>query len=106
MRLPLRRGRVAIVARHSLWSALAYAGLFRWAAEAQIARTGGYSEKWTTILPGIVLAAPALWYIGRRSAIDRAAALRDPPAEIPGLKRARLLFGGAGIAGIVLAAAA
>jgi hypothetical protein len=97
---------VALVAAYSTWGAIEYAGLFRWAAEAQIARAGGYSEKWTTILPGMVLAAPALWYIGRRSAIDRAAALRDPPSEVPGLKQARLLFGGAGIAGIVLAAAA
>src|SRR4051812_32271299 len=98
-------GWIAIVAAYSLWSATQYAGLFRWAAEAQIARTGGYSEKWTAILPGIVLAAPALWYIGHRSAVDRATR-RKAASEVAGLKRARLLFGGAGLAGIALAAAA
>lgn len=105
MRLALSWAWIAIVAGYSLWSALAFAGLFRWAAEAQIARTGGYSEKWTAILPGLILAAPALWYIGRRGTADRAAARRDPSAEVPGLKRAHLLFGAVGAAGIAIAAA-
>lgn len=105
IRIALSWGWIALVAAYSAWAAVEYAGPFRWAAEAQIARWGGYSEKWTAILPGIVLAAPALWYIGRRGAIDRAAAQRNPASEAPGLKRARLLFGGVGALGLVIAAA-
>jgi hypothetical protein len=53
----------------------------------------------------VILAAPALWYIGRRARADRAAARADPPAEVPRLKRARSLFGCVGAAGMAIAAA-
>jgi hypothetical protein len=106
IRLGLAWGWVALVAAYSLWSATHYSGLFRWAAEAQIARGGGYSEKWTAILPGIALAAPALWYIGRRQGIVRAAAGGNPTSELPGLKRGGLFFAVSGAAGIAVAVAA
>jgi hypothetical protein len=88
---------IAIVALYSIWSAVNYAGLFRWAANLEIEKLGGYSEKWTAILPGMTLAAPAFWFIGRRAALDRAEGRQAPVSEARGLARTRLIFCVAGI---------
>jgi hypothetical protein len=67
---------LAIVTAYSIWGAVTYSGLYRLVAELQIDQWGGYSEKWTAILPGMLLAAPAFWYLRRRAAIAAAAGPR------------------------------
>jgi hypothetical protein len=89
---------LAIVAGYSIWGAVTFSGLYRWVAELQIDRLGGYSEKWTAILPGMLLAAPALWYLRRRAAIAAAAAPRPgPAAEARAARRMALILGAIGL---------
>jgi hypothetical protein len=89
---------LAIVIGYSVWGAVTFSGLYRLVAELQIDRFGGYSEKWTAILPGMLLAAPALWYLRRQSAIA-AAAVRDagPTGEARQARRTGLVLGGIGL---------
>lgn len=72
---------LALVILYSIWGAVTYSGLYRLAAELQIDRFGGYSEKWTAILPGMLLAAPALWYLRRQAAAAAAAAPTLGPGD-------------------------
>jgi len=89
---------LAIVIGYFVWGAVTFSGLYRLVAELQIDRFGGYSEKWTAILPGMLLAAPALWYLRRQSAIA-AAAVRDagPTGEARQARRTGLVLGGIGL---------
>ena len=42
------------------WGWFAYAGPFRWAAEWQVQQFGSYDEKWTVLLPFLILILPAV----------------------------------------------
>lgn len=42
------------------WGWFAYAGPFRWAAEWQVQQFGSYDEKWTVLLPLMILVLPAV----------------------------------------------
>ena len=98
---------LAIVIGYSIWGAVTFSGLYRWVAELQIDRLGGYSEKWTAILPGMLLAAPALWYLRRRAAIAAAAAPRSGPgAEAQGARRMALVLGAIGLVSALVGAGA
>lgn len=97
---------LALVAAYSVWGVINYAGLFRWLAELQMERFGGYSEKATAILPGMLLAAPALWFIGRRSRLASAAAAQGPLAEIARIRRTGRILGIVGGLAAVTGAAA
>ncbi|HTU11161.1 MAG TPA: hypothetical protein VMG08_09720 [Allosphingosinicella sp.] len=70
-----------VVFGYMLWGAFAYAGLYRWLAELQIAQWDGYYKKWTAILPGLLLAAPALAYLGWRGRLRQAAEASSPAAQ-------------------------
>ena len=48
-----------------VWGWFAYAGPFRWAAEWQVRQFGSYDEKWTVLLPLLILVLPAI-AIGQR----------------------------------------
>jgi hypothetical protein len=98
---------LVIVIGFSTWGAITFSGLFRLVAEFQIDRFGGYSEKWTAILPGLLLAAPALWYLRRQSAIA-AAAVRaaGPQGEARQARRTGLVLGGIGLVSALVGAGA
>jgi len=98
---------LAIVISYSVWGAITFSGLYRLVAELQIDRFGGYSEKWTAILPGMLLAAPALWYLRRQSAIA-AAAVRGagPTGEARQARRTGLVLGGIGLVSALVGVAA
>jgi len=72
---------VAAVIGYMVWGAFAYAGLYRWLAEWQIDQWGGYYKKWTAALPGILLALPALAYIGHRTRLRQSAEAASPAAQ-------------------------
>jgi len=70
-----------LVFGYMLWGAFTYAGLYRWAAELQVEQWGGYYKKWTAILPGLILALPALFYLGWRGRIRQVAEAHSPVAQ-------------------------
>lgn len=65
---------------YMIWGAFAYAGLYRWLAEWQLAQWGGYYQKWTAALPAILLSLPAVAWLGRRHRFRKAAEANDPAA--------------------------
>ena len=71
---------VGLVAAYLAWGAATYSGLYRWLAELQLAQSGAYYQGWTAMVPGFVLATPALLYIKRHSQIAEASAERGPQA--------------------------
>ena len=83
---------VAIVLGYLAWGAVNYAGLYRWLAEWQIEQWGGFYRKWTAVLPGLVLAAPALAYIGHRARLRQAADANSPAAQARTIGRTGRIF--------------
>jgi len=89
------------VAGYMIWSTFAYEGLYRWLTEWQMDHWGQYYRKWTAVLPGLLLASPALIYLGWRARLRRAAEAASPAAQARTLRRtawATLLIGLLGIA--------
>jgi hypothetical protein len=78
---------VAVVAGYLAWGAINYAGLYAWLADLQVERSGSYRQELTAMIPGFVLAAPALWYIRLRSQI--ALALEEPGPASEARRRGR-----------------
>lgn len=72
---------IALVSGYMIWGVVYDAGLYRWLADQQIARTGAYYPKWTAILPALLLCAPALWYLRRQADIAEASQPPGPAAE-------------------------
>ena len=73
---------VALVAAYWVWAAITFSGLYRWLAEWQIAQFGGYYERATATLPAILMAAPAIAYLRRRSAVAQAEAAAQLGPEV------------------------
>ncbi len=71
---------VAAVAVYMGWGAFSYSGLYRWLAELQHERWGVYYPELTAVVPGFLLAGPALSYLGRVSRARQAAADPTPQA--------------------------
>jgi hypothetical protein len=89
---------LAIVTAYSIWGAVTYSGLYRLVAELQIDQWGGYSDKWTAILPGMLLASPAFWYLRRQAAIAAAAApAPGPDGEVRRVRRMAQVLGAIGL---------
>lgn len=73
---------VLLIAALSIWQVVAFTGWYRWLAEWQMAQFGKYETTLTAILPGMLLAGPALRYLGKRDRERQAAdiAAGDPAA--------------------------
>jgi hypothetical protein len=97
---------VAVVIGYVAWGAVEYEGLYRWLAEWQIAQWGGYYRKWTAVLPGVILAAPALSYIGYRARLRQAAEANSPAAQARTVGRTGRVFMLVGLLGILTGAGA
>jgi hypothetical protein len=93
---------VAIVIGYIAWGAVEYTGLYRWLAEWQIEHWGGYYRKWTAVLPGAVLALPALSYIGYRARLRQRAEAASPAAQARTVKRTGRYMMLAGLLGIAI----
>jgi hypothetical protein len=72
---------VALVAAYMAWGAINHAGLYGWLADLQLERNGSFRPDLTGLVPGFLLAAPALWYIRIRSQIALALEEPGPAAE-------------------------
>lgn len=72
---------ITAIGGYMIWGAFAYAGLYRWLAEWQLAQWGGYYQKWTAALPTLLLGLPAIVYLGRRSRLRQAAEANDKAAQ-------------------------
>lgn len=93
---------IALVSGYMIWGVAYDAGLYRWLADLQVARTGGYYPKWTAILPALLLASPALWYLRRQADIARASQPAGPAAEAARMGRTARNLGIAGVlAGLI-----
>jgi hypothetical protein len=92
---------VAVLIGYFAWGAVEYSGLYRWLAELQIAQWGGYYRKWTAVLPGVVLALPALAYIGFRARLRQAAEANSPAAQARTIGRTGRIFMLVGLLGIL-----
>jgi hypothetical protein len=93
---------IALVVAYMIWSAVAYAGLYRWLAEQQVAQWGGYYEKWTVGLPILILSAPALAYLGRISRTRQAQEAGKPAAEARSIRRTAWFCVLAGVLGLAI----
>lgn len=96
VRLWLSFGWIAVVALWAWWEFSHYSGLYRWLAEWQIARWGGYEMAWTAIVPAIILMAPALSVLRRREqATQEALATGEAnPADVMrGVRKVMLILG-------------
>lgn len=89
-------GWIALVSLWAWWEFNHYSGLYRWLAEWQIARWGGYEKAWTAIIPAIVLMAPALSVLRRREQATQQALAKeaDPAAVMREVRKMMLIFGG------------
>lgn len=89
-------GWIALVSLWAWWEFSHYSGLYRWLAEWQIARWGGYEKAWTAIIPAIVLMAPALSVLRRREQATQQALAKeaDPAAVMREVRKMMLIFGG------------
>lgn len=79
----------ALVAAYWFWAAISFSGLYRLLAEWQIAQFGGYYERGTAILPAMLMAAPAVTYLRRRSQRAQAQAAARLGPEIAQAQRLR-----------------
>ena len=78
---------IAVVTGYMSWGLIYYAGLYKWLADLQLARGDSYSVELTAIIPGFLLAGPALWYIRRHSQLALAREGTGPAAEARRLRR-------------------
>ena len=97
---------IAAVLGYLIWGAIAYAGLYRWLAELQLAQWGGYYRKWTAILPGLVLCLPAVIYLGWRGRLRKAAEAGSPAARARTIGRTARFTLLAGLLAILVAGGA
>ncbi|MBB5685081.1 hypothetical protein [Sphingobium boeckii] len=58
---------VAAVAAYMIWGWTHYSGLFKWLAEWQTAQFGKYYPAMTAMIPGFLIAGPALSWLGKQS---------------------------------------
>jgi hypothetical protein len=105
IRLTLSGLWVTLVSAYWFWAAITFSGPYRWLAEWQIAQFGGYYERATAILPAVLIAAPALAYLRRRSEIAQAEAeaqLGPAVAEGRQIRRAVWGTGGFGLVALLI----
>jgi hypothetical protein len=88
---------VAVVIAYMAWGTFTYSGLYRWLADWQVEQWGGYYQKWTAALPGILLCLPALAWLGRRSRMKRAREAASPVAQAQTAKRTAWITLAAGL---------
>lgn len=72
---------LVLVCGYMAWGAFEHRGLYRWLAELQIVRFGGYYPRWTGILPALLLALPAIGYLRRYGEAAQAVLPQGPVAE-------------------------
>ena len=58
-------GWIVLVSGWAVWEATHYSGLYRWLAEWQLTRFGRYALFWTAFGPVVLLAGPALSWMGK-----------------------------------------
>jgi hypothetical protein len=97
---------IAVVIGYLAWGVFTYSGLYRWLAEWQIAQWGGYYQKWTAALPGMLLCLPALFYIGYRGRLRQTAEANSPAAQARTIGRTARYTMFIGLAGILIGAGA
>lgn len=93
---------LAAVVGYMAWSTLAYEGLYRWLAEWQMAQWGQYYRKWTAILPILILGAPSLIWLGRRSRLRTAAEAASPAAQARRMRGVALITLAIGLLGVAV----
>jgi hypothetical protein len=78
---------LAVVIAYLAWGGIAQAGLYYWVGTLEVDRLGTWNPKLTGIVPGLLLALPALLYIGREARRQRLA----PPDPVAGARMLRLV---------------
>lgn len=85
-----------------VWGGIAQAGLYYWVGTLEVDRFGSYEPMMTGVVPGLLLALPALWFLGREARRQRRAP-PDPAQARQGRRRVAIPLCVAG--GALLAAA-
>lgn len=99
LRFWLALGWLALVAGWAWWEYSHFSGLYRWLAEWQIAKWGGYEQVWTALVPAFILAIPAFRVLRERELRNQASLIAgDDP--VPILHRVRT---GMLVCGVILA---
>lgn len=98
LRFWLALGWMALVIGWAWWEYSHYSGLYRWLAEWQIEKWGGYEKMWTAAIPAFILMIPAFRVLRERELLNQASLIAgDDP--VPILRRVRT---GMLICGVVL----
>ncbi|WP_411340476.1 hypothetical protein V6U71_00410 [Sphingopyxis sp. J-6] len=93
---------MALVIGWAWWEYSHYSGLYRWLAEWQIAKWGGYEQVWTAAIPACILMIPAFRVLRERELLNQASLIAgDDP--VPILRRVRT---GMLVCGVILTLAA
>jgi hypothetical protein len=90
---------IAVVG-YMAWATFAFEGLYRWLAEWQMAHWGQYYRKWTAALPILVMALPALAYLGHRGRLRRAGEAASPAAQARTIRRTAWIMVIIGLVGV------
>ncbi|MBV9881486.1 MAG: hypothetical protein JO276_00585 [Sphingomonadaceae bacterium] len=61
-----------------VWGGIAQAGLYYWVGTLEVDRFGSYDPMMTGLVPGLLLALPALWFLAREARRARQAPPADP----------------------------
>jgi hypothetical protein len=82
-----------------VWGGIVQAGLYYWVGTLEVDRFGTYDPKLTGIVPGLLLALPALWVLGAET---RRLARHDPARHS---RRTAIVMIGLGIVALAIAVA-
>ena len=95
---------VALLILYLVWGGIAQAGLYYWVGTLEIDRLGSYQPMLTGIVPGILLALPALIYIRREERRRQLLAPPDPASAAGRVRRFAIVMIPLGVVGYAIAA--
>lgn len=96
VRFWLAIGWLLLVAGWAWWEYSNFSGLYRWLADWQIARWGGYERLWTALVPAVILAIPAFRVLREHELLNQASLIAgDDPVPVLSRVRAGMLLCGA-----------
>jgi hypothetical protein len=97
---------LVIVTAYTIYCGVNESGLYGWLADHEMTWFGFYSLKLTFLLPWLLFAAPALWWLRRQTEIARAAASTEPGAQARAMSRIARWLALAGIAAALISVTA
>jgi len=95
---------LALVILYLAWGGIMQAGLYYWVGTLEVDRIGTFQPMLTGVVPGLLLAFPSLWFLGREARRQRLAP-PDPAAAARTLRQAAFVLIGLGAAALLVGVA-